>query len=128
MRAEPESLQPMPRYSGRDAEDSNEWSAGPQNWQPHLCFPPKVYPSTHRAAGSEWRCPNSICHQVWEAVGVRVIGAWPQGISRNDVMLGPEYWLPLGEIKGDVEQLMKEAQMYDFRHPLELILEELKKR
>lgn len=121
----------MPRYSGRDQESNGGWhyDAAPTE-APHLCFPPEAYPTDGKGRrvgpGTRWRCHIISCGQVWMSYGVQVIGDWPQAITKNDVVLGPEFWRRDGNnplLAPDSEEMI-----YDFRSVLDLILEELRSR
>lgn len=123
----------MARYSGRDQElrGGNTWHADVPTRIPHLCFPPKAYPQGI-GPGTPWRCPRTDCHHVWWSYGIQVIGDWPHSMDPNKgyVLCGPEYWLPDAATPGlkTADGVTQETLMYDFRNPLDLILEELRRR
>lgn len=79
----------MARYSSRRDPVKSSWLFPPTEMG-HLCFPPMAYP-TNCGPGSEWKC---FCGNVWLSEGRQLVSDYPEGATRNDVLIGPERWLP----------------------------------
>lgn len=87
----------------------------------HMCFPPVSYPEGV-GENSVWECHE--CGATWMPEGYRVLddsgngAGWPMAANRNDIIMGPERWLPGvgpdGPTKND-RVLAIEKQLYDWR-------------
>lgn len=80
---------PLPRNRARDGG----WIIQGMNLLPHLCFPPRTYP-TGVGPGTNWQCQSLDCLAVWDSHGAQMLQNeedWPTGTPRRAI-IGPEFW------------------------------------
>jgi hypothetical protein len=90
----------------------------------HLCYPPERY-SEHTGSGSLWRC---ACDALWQAHGI-IVHEHPVGTTAHPrgAILGPRWWAWIEGTGNDTAEHYREQQgLWDWRHPLDLILELLR--